>query len=173
MITYFYYFIATLLIIVLQTTLFVDIFLSHDFVNLMTLFVLYLGLDKRFRDGLPVAFFGGLAMDAVTGGPFGLFFILYFWLIVAVQWSRRFFHAGSIVFLPLVTGIGVLLEYILSLSAAVFLKDISVIPADALQVGITQLIWAVSFGPVFLILCRRVQTLVDRLQDERTLSKQN
>ena len=82
--TYFLYTVVCLLVVVFQTTLPMHFAMFGGMYDLFLLFVIYLGFYRTIREGFPFVIFFGLAMDALSGGPFGLYLTGYFWLYISI-----------------------------------------------------------------------------------------
>ena len=95
----------------------------------------------------------GFVMDSITGGTFGIFISIYFWLFIGTRWGMQYFHSGTTFLLPFVIGAGVLVENIFILwVTAITAKDALFPPGVAEQVA-WQVFWAVVTGPfVFMFI---------------------
>lgn len=140
-------------IIVLQTTIFQQISLLAGFYDLLIVQVIYLGLYHPLRESAVIIGLLGLAMDSLTGGPYGLYLTTYVWIFAAVRWSLTYFHLSSVVVMPFVVAFGVMLENLIHLMGTVSLDSSSItIARTDFRTVTLQLLWAVLTGPLVLIL---------------------
>lgn len=174
MTTFLYYLLVVISLLIIQTLLCIDTLLSYNFFNLMTPFVIYIGLFRPFAEGIPVVLCIGMIMDAVTGGPFGLYLIIYFWLYIGAKWGVQYIHAGSILLMPFILGIGVLVENAVAIFASMGLSIGGQIPTEEVLRSVTiQILWAMVVGPFFLHICNKVKTIIDDWHAERSFSRQD
>ena len=108
--TFFIYIFICLGFIVIQTTLFPLFAWLTDFYDLLIPFVVYLGLFRPLKEGLPVVFFLGLTMDTLSGGAFGIYSTTYFWLYACIAWLIGILHFKNNLLLPFIVVVGVLME---------------------------------------------------------------
>jgi len=108
--TFFAYIFICLGFIVIQTTLFPLFAWLTDFYDLLIPFVVYLGLFRPLKEGLPVVFFLGLTMDTLSGGAFGIYSTTYFWLYACIAWLIGILHFKNNLLLPFIVVVGVLME---------------------------------------------------------------
>jgi hypothetical protein len=88
--------------------------------------------------------------DSLSGGPFGLYTTIYFWIMVLMYWLLTFLHARSSLIWPFVVALGVLFQNfviitIFTLSGRSF--GVSGFPFIML---ITQFVLALFTGPLVL-----------------------
>ena len=159
--TYFLYIWICFIFITLQTAILPSLPDFATFYDLLTLFVLYLGMYRPFRESLPVIFLLGFTMDNLSGAPFGLYITIYFWLFVGVWWITKFLRLRNVVLLPALVGAAVLIENLIFLTAVTFTGGWPVYYADILKTGIVQIVLAIVTGPVFLVMLQRIHGMWD------------
>jgi len=140
--------------VVLQTTLFPLVAWLDGFYDLLIPFVVYLGLFRPVKEGLPVAFFLGLAMDTLSGGAFGIYSTTYLWLYGGIAWLIGFLHFKNSLLLPFVVVIGVFLENMVFLGTVKLGHPEGALPLGFLRTVSVQLLWALFTGPLLLLLIR-------------------
>ncbi|MCF8068165.1 MAG: hypothetical protein K9L30_06235 [Desulfobacterales bacterium] len=152
-----FYILAGLFLVVIQTTIVPFIPVPFQCYNLVTPFIIYVSLFRPLREGVAVVLLLGLLMDNLSGAPFGIYLTVYFWILVGGTFLINFFHAGNRLFLQLAFVAGIALENIVFLGTMAILSPKSFIPAQALHVAVSQLIWAILTSPIVLnifIRCR-------------------
>ncbi len=149
--TYCYYIVVSLALVVIQTTLIPYFPLFDKSYDLLVLFVVYLGLFCPVREGFPVVIVLGFVMDSLSGGLLGLYITIYFWLFVGVIWIITFLHIRSSLLLPIVIASVVLIENFLLIAALILLVPDSRFPEAVFNTVTIQVLLAVCTGP-FLIL---------------------
>lgn len=152
--TYLLYIFICLGFIVIQTTLFPLFAWLGDFYDLLIPFVVYLGLFRPIKEGLPVVFLLGLTMDTLSGGAFGIYSTTYLWLYAAIAWLIGFLHFKNNLLLPLVVVIGVFLENLVFLATVKLSSPDATLPMGIFKTVSVQLLWALFTGPLVLLLLR-------------------
>lgn len=173
MITCFFYLFVGVFLLVVQTSLFPNLMANYHLFNLMTPFVIYTGLFRPLFEGIPAALFLGALMDAVTGGPFGMYMVLYFWLVIGERWGRQFLHAGSIILLPMMSAAGVLLENATIIGLGGLAGEEGFILSENLRPIIIQAVWALFGGPPLMLLLQYLQSGLDSRQQDRLRATQD
>ena len=154
--TFFIYIFICLGFIVIQTTLFPLFAWLTDFYDLLIPFVVYLGLFRPLKEGLPVVFFLGLTMDTLSGGAFGIYSTTYFWLYVCIAWLIGFLHFKNNLLLPFIVVVGVLVENLVFLGTIMLGNPGGTLPQGTVKILTIQLLWALFTGPLLLLLIRSV-----------------
>jgi len=154
--TAFIYTLICLGFIVLQTTLFPLVVWLENFYDLLIPFVVYLALSRPLKEGLPVVFFIGLAMDTLSGGAFGIYSTTYFWLYGTIAWLIGFLQIKNNVLLPFVVVVGVFLENMVFMGTVKLGSPDAVLPHGIMRTVTIQLLWALITGPLMLMLIKGV-----------------
>ena len=149
--TYLFYFLICLFLLVIKTTILSDFFFFIHLYDLQILIVFYLGLFRPFSEGLPTIIFLGFVMDAMSGGPFGLYSTTYFWLYACSRWLVKYLHAGNVVQWPFIIASGVLVENLVYFSViAVLYPEIKFSSIDVRNT-IVEIVLALCTGPFLLM----------------------
>lgn len=152
-------------LVVFQTTIKPHSFiLFSGFYDLLIPFVIHVGIFRSVQEGIPVIFAFGLIMDSFTGGIFGLYTSVYFWLLVCVKWTMQIFHIKNTFVLLFIVAFGVLLENLILLTAGAAFQARSFLPPEAVRPLIIQLLWAVGTGSIFLLIFKGLQDAVQHWQ---------
>jgi rod shape-determining protein MreD len=147
-----------ILLIILKTAVLSNFVLFNNFYDILLPLVLYLGLFRPVSQGIPLIFFYGYCMDSVTGGPFGLYIMVYSLLFILMRWTIQFLHAKSILLKPLVVLAGVIVENLILLLVLMTFNRDQLLPGDFLHRFSIQITWAAVTGPVFLVIIDQAQT---------------
>ena len=153
--------------VVVQTTLFPLVAWLDGFYDLLIPFVVYLGLFRPPKEGLPVVLFLGLAMDTLSGGAFGIYSTTYLWLYGVIAWLIGFLHFKNNLLLPFVVVVGVFLENMVFLGTVKLGHPDAALPLGFLQTVAVQLLWALFTGPLLLLLIRAVHRSWNRWVTEK------
>ena len=149
--TFLFYFLIGLLLVLVQTTLFSHLSVFSGFYDLLIPFVLYIALFRPAKEAVISVILFGFIMDDLSGGPFGMFGTTYLWLFIGSNWIITFMHARNRILLSIAVVSGVLIQNLLIFGITVLLmgeKDLSNdIGATALQ----QVFWAICTGPFFIM----------------------
>ena len=160
---YAYLLIVGLLMIILQTTLLVGGGPASLY-DLMAPFVVFLGVYHPARVAVPVLVLGGLAMDGISGGVFGIHLSVYLWMYAGVRSAIQFLHVGNVILMPLLVVLGVAFESLAVAFSAVVLASAAWPVEAAFSVVPGQILWGALTGPLLMILFIRGQRLVDQVR---------
>ncbi len=154
--TFLLYTIICLGFVVIQTTLFPLFAGLGGFYDLLIPFVVYLGLFRPIKEGLPVVFFLGLTMDTLSGGAFGIYSTTYLWLYGTIAWLIGFLHFKNNLLLPFVVVVGVFLENVIFFGTVKLSNPHGALPMGIFRTLTVQLLWALITGPLLLLLIRSI-----------------
>lgn len=160
--TYLLYTVVCLLLVVFQTTLSMHFAIFAGMYDLFLLFVVYLGFYRTIREGFPFVILFGLVMDALSGGPFGLYLTSYFWLYICTLGMTGFMRVGNNMILPLVVVGSVLFQNIIFLGTMTLFMPEAKIPAFLYRKVLTQLLWSVVTGPILIFLFHRAHLVLEK-----------
>ncbi len=160
--TYLLYTVVCLLVVVFQTTLPMHFAMFGGMYDLFLLFVIYLGFYRTIREGFPLVIFFGLAMDALSGGPFGLYLTSYFWLYVSILGMIGFMRVGNNMVLPLVVVGSILFQNIIFLGTMTLFVPEAKIPVFLYRNVLTQVLWSVITGPILILLFHRAHVVLEK-----------
>lgn len=163
--TYFFYICVSICLVIFQTTVIPCLPLFDRFYDLLIPFIVYLGLFRPVRESLPVIFFLGFIMDNLSGGPFGLYATIYFWLFIGVRWSIKFLHTGNTVFLLFIAS-GVLIENFIVIGATSILKPGLRLPAAGISTVAVQVLLAICTGLFLLMFFNYTHKKLNKWFDE-------
>ena len=158
---YGYHLIICLLLILFQTTLLAGGGAAHRY-DLLAPFVVYLGVYHLPRGAIPVLVIGGLAMDGISGGVFGVHLSVYLWMYVGVRWAIQFLQVGNVILLPLLVTAGVVFESLVVAFSAVVLAPAPWPVESMVPVVSGQVLWGAVTGPFLMLFFIRGQKIVDR-----------
>jgi rod shape-determining protein MreD len=159
--TYVFYIFTSLFLIVLQTVILPDLPVLNNVFDLTAMFVIYLGLLRSVREGLPVVFLLGVIMDNLSGAPFMVFITTYFWLYVGVRWLSRILQVGMRFRLAFIIGTGILLENVIFILAFGGIDALIQMPSTA-EMILPRLLWALILGPFLILILEHVHRIYDR-----------
>ena len=158
---YGYHLIICLFLIIFQTTLLAGAGPAHVY-DLLAPFVVYLGVYHPPRAAIPVLVLGGLAMDGISGGVFGVYLTAYLWMYVGVRWAIQFLQVGNLILLPLLVTGGVVFESLVVAFSAVVLASAPWPVESMFPVVSGQVLWGAVTGPFLMLFFMRGQKAVDR-----------
>lgn len=156
------YTIVCFLVVVFQTTLSMHFAIFGGMYDLFLPFVVYLGFYRTIQEGFPFVIFFGLAMDALSAGPFGLYLTSYFWLYICILGMTRIMRVSNNLILPLVVAGSILFQNIIFLGTMTLFVPEAKIPTFFYRNVITQLLWSVITGPVLILLFRRMHLAMEK-----------
>ena len=139
-----------LFLIIVQTTLLTYFNIFAGMYDLLIPFVIFISICLPLRESLPFILILGLIMDNLSGSPFGLYLMYYFWLFVGVRWILKFLRVSNKFFLSLVVVVAVLIQNVLIVGTFGLAGPGWQLPGAALKNITVQLFWALATGPLFL-----------------------
>ena len=161
---YLFYMMVFLGAIVFNTTIVVHLTLFYGFYDLLLPFVIYLGFYRSIRESLVFIIFFGIAMDAISGGPFGLYTISYIWLYVFVIWLTRFMRVTNSMILPGVVVCSVIIQNTIFLGSMTLLDPNVSTPSFSFKIVLLQTVWCIFTGPIFIIFLRNINQRLEKWQ---------
>lgn len=152
--TYFFYITVCVSLIILQTAIVPYLPAFGGIFDLALPFVIYLGLYRPAREGLPMALLIGFIMDSLSGSPFGLYMTTYCWLLIGTKWITGYLQVGNRVLLLLIVPGGVLVENFIFIAIFAALAAPAKLPAATLKTVVVQELWALATGALWLMAFR-------------------
>jgi cell shape-determining protein MreD len=159
---YGFYLFICLILIILQTTIFPSIPVLDSFFDLIVSFIIYLGLYRPVRESVPVAIGLGIIVDNLSGSPFMLYIIAYFWVYFSVRMLTRILQVGMRFRLPIIVSSGVLLENLIFILTLTFLESGPQAPVFLAGAFMAQMLWAFCIGPFLVLGYKYTQNLWDK-----------
>lgn len=160
--TYGFYIITSLVLIVLQTVIMPDLPVLSSFYDLTAIFVIYLGLLRSTREGLPVVILLGVVMDNLSGTPLMVYTTAYFWLYICVRWLGGFLQVGMRFRLAFIVLVGIALETAISVVSFGGFEALSDMPTSDVGKITIRLLWALFLGPLLILILQRLHRLWDQ-----------
>lgn len=158
-----YHLIICLSLIIFQTVLLAGGGPLH-FYDLLAPFVVYLGVRHPPRQAIPVMLLGGLAMDGISGGVFGVHLTAYLWMYVGVRRAIQFLDVDNLILLTALVTTAVAFESLVVAFSAVVLAS-SAWPVESMFSVISeQVLWGAVSGPFLMLLFIRGQKTVGQIK---------
>ena len=159
--TIIFYILVSLCLVLIKTTLIPALPMFDKFYDLLIPIIIYLSLFRTLREGIPIILFFGIIMDSLCGAPAGLYLATYIWLYAGMRWLSQFLHTGNMLLAAVAVALGGLFECMVLLGYMVMLAPNAIIPTDAANTVFLQIIWALTTGPVILIIIDWAQKQLD------------
>ncbi|CAB5157993.1 hypothetical protein D3OALGA1CA_4861 [Olavius algarvensis associated proteobacterium Delta 3] len=169
--TYLFYAIISLGILVWQTAVQPQMPFFRWMYDLLVSITIYLGLYRPAREGLPVVFCLGFAMDNFSAAPFGLYITSYLWIFAGIKWLMTFLDVRGSLLLYFVTAAGILIQNFLSLATAVAGGSDLPLPEGFTRGLFIQFCWALVIGPLFLMAFRWIHEHFEKWWMDRMAEK--
>lgn len=131
--------------------------------DLLTAYVIYLGLFHRVREILPIILISGFVMDTISGSPMGMFLTTYLWVFLLTRWTTRLIHGDNLVLRFFVVGLGVIIQTGVYIGTTFLFGKATLFPAPTLDVALTQTLWAFGTGAILVTLFRQIHAVWERL----------
>lgn len=160
--TFAFHLTAVLVLMTLQTALRLHVSGLENCFDFLLVYVGYLGLYRRPKEGLPVVLLVGFGMDGLSGGVFGLFLTGYIWFFALMHQVVRFLHRGNRLLILFATVVGVIIENAVHLGTAFLLNDDYPVLQVVQDRTLSQLLWALVLGPLLLALVIRLHRMWER-----------
>jgi cell shape-determining protein MreD len=169
---YGFYLMVTFGLLLAQTIFMPQWSVFDRFYDLLVPVVVYLGLFRPFKEGLPVVVLLGFIQDSITGGPFGLYLTSYFWIFMGVAWVITFLRVTNTLLLIFVVAAAVLVENLIFFGTVTLAGAMGRMPADPLGGVAVQVGWALVTGPVALVVFDMVQGILEKWREERLAERE-
>jgi rod shape-determining protein MreD len=155
------YLMVGLSVVVSQTTI-LRLPLFHGvFYDLLIPLVVFLSLNLPNKKGILVVVILGLIMDLLSGGIFGLYLSIYFWIFLCARIVSKYFDVSDAIFQSVLIGGCVLGQHLIfCISVAPPWTGAQLLAARTATV-LLQTIFAALTGPGILMLLGRLQTRFD------------
>ncbi|MBW2568523.1 MAG: rod shape-determining protein MreD [Deltaproteobacteria bacterium] len=169
--TYCFHVCTCLCLVIIQTTIIPCFTLFDNFPDLLAIFIIFLGLFRKVREGIPAVFLLGFVMDSISGSPLWMYVTIYFWLFVCVKWLTKYLHAGDYVLLLFVVIAGVLIENAILLGTVALLAPASHFHAPVFKTVVIQVLLAVCTGPFMILFYNYIYKGWDKRLDELAVKR--
>ncbi len=153
--SYLFYLGVSLILILVQTTILPYLFHFGIFYDLFVPFVLYLVIFRPAHESFVTVVLLGMAMDAFSAGPMGLYGAAYLCLFALGIWLKRYLHVGNRLLLPVIVTMGVVTQNLLLLIALVAFDLLYDLPRTALARMAYQVMLALLTGAPIMMAIRR------------------
>jgi len=170
--TFCFHSLAILTLITIQTTVVPYHGILHRFYDLPLIFVIYLGLYRPLREGIPLIIILGLIMDSLSGSPLGIYVTSYVWIYGGCIWFLTFFHVHSRMLLVLIVAVAVTLENSIFIFGLILQGNQLDVANTILPMVAVQVLWAVFTAPWLIVFLGIMQGYVTRRYNEYKV-KQN
>jgi rod shape-determining protein MreD len=149
-------------IIVAQTTILRFPLFQGAISDLLIPFVVFLSLHRPNRQGISVALILGLVMDLVSGGIFGLYLSVYFWVFLSARSLGKYFDVGETLFQSILIGLYVLGQNLVFFASVPVPWHGTQLLAGRATTIVSQMIFGAVTGPAILMLLRTIQARLER-----------
>jgi len=165
---YFFHIAIGVSVLLLQTTILPNAGLFINCYDLLIVQIVFLGLYRSVRESVIIICLLGIAVDSLTGGPYGVYLTTYFWLFLSVRWALVYLRLSDTIILPFVVAYGVLIENLFHFIGAISMNPSSATIAQmSVRPIVMELLWAIFTGPVLLallsLLYRKSKTAIRRV----------
>ena len=160
---YIFYFLAGIVLIILQTTVFPRFLIFKNFYDIFIPFVIYISVFRSFWEGLGFIFCFGWIIDSLFGGPFGLHISVYFWMHIIIKWTIEFFDFQNFIVLFMLVFLSVLIENFIFFLTVSILKESFLLLEDYVTIFLNQIIWASVSGVFFIFVFKYIHQGFDSL----------
>lgn len=157
------YFVFSVLLVCIQTTLFPEFFRLFAQYDLLIPFVVYLTLFRSSIGKLPVILISGCLMDFLSGGTIGVYIATYILILICFKNATVYFHFKNSILFQIVIIFSVLIENIIFamvISFQTLTLNFSFYVGGVLA---TQLIWAVFSSPLVYVMFDYIFNEIDKL----------
>ncbi|MBC2715658.1 MAG: rod shape-determining protein MreD [Desulfobacteraceae bacterium] len=157
------YFIFSILLVCIQTTLlpaFPRLFAQYD---LLIPFVVYLTLFRSSLGILPVILISGCLMDLLSGGTIGVYIATYILILICFRNTTVYFHFKNSTLFQIVVILSVLIENII-FGMVILLQTLTFnFSFYAGSVVAAQLIWALISSPLVYFMFDYIFNGIDKI----------
>ncbi|MCG6910285.1 MAG: rod shape-determining protein MreD [Deltaproteobacteria bacterium] len=164
---YIFHILICFCMVVFQTTIAPYSDLLSSFYDLLVVFVIYLAYFRSPRESIPMVLFFGMVMDVFSGGIFGMYATVYFWLYLCVTGMTLFIRKNNLLLLPVVALFGVVFENLVMFGITALLDTGATIPESAFTTVAGQALWALFTGPIVILSIRYVDDRLEKFVKSR------
>ena len=161
--TYLFHIVVCLILVIFQTAVKPQVLFLGGIYDVLTAYIIYLGLFHRVREILPIILISGLIMDTISGAPMGLFLTTYLWLFLLTRWITHLIHQDNLVLRFFIVAIGVVIQTGVYIGTTLLLGNATLFPAPTLDVALTQMVWALGTGAILVTFFRYLHGVWDVL----------
>jgi rod shape-determining protein MreD len=158
-VTYLFHIAVCLVLIIFQTAVKPQVPFLAGLYDVLTAYVIYLGLYHRVREILPIILISGIIMDTISGSPMGLFLTSYLWIFLLTRWTTRLIHQDNLVLRCCVVGVGVVLQTGVYIGITLLLGHANLFAAPTVEAAASQVIWAMATGAIMITLFRKAHAV--------------
>lgn len=149
MIRFFFYLCLSLFFFLAQTS---NLWCSsNQRFDLLLVIVLCLSLKFSHIRILAAVLLIGVAMDSVSGGPFGIYISAYVWIYVLIRSLKAFVHLENMVFVLCVGVVAVVIENLFFIAVLIMGKGLDAIYYNDLVTMATQAALSVIVVPLLVL----------------------
>ncbi len=167
------YTVISLVGVVFQATILRLPFLDGVFYDLVVPMVVFARLNLSTRTAALLVVIVGFVMDLFSGGQFGLYLSVYFWVFVGVRGISSYFDVQGSLFRSLLIAFCVLFENLVCCVFSVFPGE--VMPVLTFRIG--TLLWQTFFaavtGPAIVLGLEKVLRRMETPQQEARKRRQD
>ena len=145
-----FYAVVIICLVITQTVIMAALPFFDSCYDILIPFIIYLGLFRSLREGLPVVLLCGFLLDGLSGAAFGLYTTTYIWLYICCRWIIGFFHAENSFILLFAVVSGVILQNLIFLGIFFILESGGRMHSYILNSFQAQVLYAFITGPFFL-----------------------
>ena len=151
MIRFFFYFFLFFLFFLAQTSNFWFFSVFNQRFDLLLVLVLCLSLKFSHIRTIAAVFLLGVAMDSVSGGPFGLYISAYVWIYILIRSLKAFVHLENIFFLVCIVVVAVVVENFFFLFVLVMGRGLDAVYYKDLVAMVNQAAWSLIVVPLLVL----------------------
>jgi rod shape-determining protein MreD len=148
--------------IVAQTTILRLPLFQGAISDLLIPFIVFLSLHRPNRQGISVALVLGLVMDLVSGGIFGLYLSVYFWVFLSARSLGKYFDVGETMFQSILIGLYVLGQNLVFCASVPLPWHATQLLSSRATAVVLQVVFGAVTGPAILMLLRRFQVRLEK-----------
>ncbi|VEN73583.1 conserved membrane hypothetical protein [Candidatus Desulfarcum epimagneticum] len=157
---------AALFLIIIRSSFMPYFRILDGFFDPLAAWVIYLGIFRPFGESLFGVLFAGFMMDALTGGPFGLYMTAYFWIFLGIRRLMAFVDIKDFFLKPVVISAGVFAQNVIFFFPVAMASPGSGFLSRAAGSAAEQIFWAVCAGPFLMVLIENAYRRVEGWQTE-------
>jgi rod shape-determining protein MreD len=157
-----FYLMLGLSAIVAQTTILKLPLFQGAISDLLIPFIVFLSLHRPNRQGISVAVILGFVMDLVSGGIFGLYLSVYFWVFLSARSLAKFFDVGETMFQSILIGLYVLGQNLVFCASVPMPGHGTQLLVSRATTIASQIIFGALTGPAILMFLRRLDARLER-----------
>jgi hypothetical protein len=127
--------------------------------DLLLPYIIYITIFRPLKESCVLVVGMGLLIEQLSGVPFGLFTIVYLWVMVGVRWGVRFFNLGNFFLMPFIVAAAVIFENTFFVFSIIIKNSFVALPIISGKMIFDQFLFALISAPLLMVILNSAHRL--------------